>query len=130
VTNAWAPGITAPGDARGYMTIDNKGDADQLNGLSCTDALGTTMNEPNAKTGSAGLMAPLGTNLMPILIQVSIPAHARVEFKPGGRYLKFESMAYPLKEGMQVFCTLHFTNNGELDVRFAVAKPGATSPPP
>jgi copper(I)-binding protein len=127
-SDAWATVTKATGDSRGYVTITNDGDADELDGVTCTDALGATMNEPNAKTGSAGLMAPLGTDLMPVLLKVQIPAHGSFQFKPGGRYLKFENMAYELKPGMQVFCTLTFSTNGPLDVQFTVAQPPAGAP--
>jgi copper(I)-binding protein len=63
-------------------------------------------------SGSMMTMAPAGP--------VTIPAHGRVEFAPGGLHVMLMGVKRPLVDGHRQVMTLTFAHAGRVEASFAV----------
>jgi periplasmic copper chaperone A len=52
----------------------------------------------------------------------AIPAHGRLELKPGGAHLMFVDIQQPFKDGQKIPAKLRFERSGEVDVQFEVRR--------
>lgn len=103
--NAWAR--PTRGDAPGavYVTIDNKGSADdRLIGI-VTDQAAMAMVHQTELVDGVARMRMAG--------EINIPAGDRVEMVPGGTHLMLEGLRAPLKTGDQFDLVLKFRNSGD-----------------
>jgi copper(I)-binding protein len=60
---------------------------------------------------------------------IAIKPGETVDLTPGGSHLMFQGLKNPLKEGDRFSATLRFKNGLAVEVEFAVARLGATTPP-
>ena len=105
---------TPPGAEVGgaYMTIDNKGNAD--------DRL-LRASSPAAAEVQVHTMSMDGTVMrMHQVPDVELPAGKRVTLKPGGYHLMLVGLKKPLVEGSRVPLELTFEHAGTIDVELAV----------
>ncbi len=117
------PYMIAPdktGDQPAYVTIVNDGGEDQLTGVSCAEAQGTTISETNPRKRRYPGLAPMGTNHLPILISVDVPAHGRVTLAPGGLHFVLQDLAFVPRPGQSFGCALDFRNFGRIDFNLPV----------
>lgn len=111
---ATVPGATVGG---GFLTVMNQGAApDRLIGASSPVAARTEMHEMAMEKDIMRMREVKG---------IDVPAHGRVELKPGGFHLMFQQLKAPLKEGQKIPVTLKFEKAGEVKVELAVGSLGA-----
>lgn len=111
---ATVPGASVGG---GYFTVMNHGAApDRLIGVTSPVAARTEVHE---------MAMDKDIMRMREVKSVEIPAHGKVEFKPGGYHLMFQELKAPLKEGGKVPVTLRFEKAGEVKAELAVGSRGA-----
>ncbi len=93
--------------AAGFLTITNKGDAeDELTSVT-SEAGDVTVHETVDGT-------------MKEVDRLPIPAHGRLVFKSGGNHLMFEKLKQQLKQGQTVSVELHFAHSGPVTVKLPV----------
>jgi copper(I)-binding protein len=99
------PGMAVDGPTSAvYFVIVNDGNqADTLTGVTTDVASQASIHETQIK-GDIAQMAPV-----PSLV---IPAHGRVELKPGGYHMMLEGLKQDLQEGMTIKIALQFKNSG------------------
>lgn len=104
VRDGWAR-ATAEGQTAGsvYLTIDNKGGADRLVGVS-TDQAAMAMLHENATTN--------GVSQMRMLEAVDIPANGQVALEPGGKHIMLEGLRGELVKGLRFEVQLTFDKSG------------------
>jgi copper(I)-binding protein len=110
--NAWAR--PTRGDAPGavYVTIDNKGSADdRLVGLVTDRAAMAMVHQTELVDGVAK---------MRMANEINIPAGDRVEMVPGGTHLMLEGLRAPLNAGEEFDLVLKFRNSGDQRVKVQV----------
>ena len=101
--------------------VNPAGEPDRLVSASFPSIAGRTEIHEMAMAG--------GTMTMRALPQgIAIPAHGRVEFKPGGFHLMLMDLKAPLAEGQSVEGTLVFEKAGAVNVKFPVMAIGAPGP--
>lgn len=111
---ATVPGATVGG---GFLTVTNQGAApDRLIGASSAAAAKTEIHEMAMEKDIMRMREVKG---------IDIPAHGKVELKPGGFHLMFQQLKAPLKEGQKVPVTLKFEKAGEVKAELAVGSLGA-----
>lgn len=105
---------TPPGAQIGgaYMTIDNKGTADDTLVRASSPAAGKV--EIHSMTMDGNVMR------MQEIAALALPAGKRVTLKPGGFHLMMVDLKAPLAEGSRVPMTLTFAHAGTIDVELAV----------
>ena len=112
------PGMTASeATSAAYFVIVNDGDAaDALVGASA-DVAGTVELHETRVVNDVAQMAPVA--------RVEIPAHGRVEFKPGGYHVMLMGLTHDLMQGETLKLTLQFEKSGAvtLDVPVQPAAP-------
>ena len=112
------PGVTGSGaTSAAYFVIVNDGDAaDALVGASA-DVAGTVELHETRVVNDVAQMAPVA--------RVEIPAHGRVEFKPGGYHVMLMGLKHDLMQGETLKLTLQFEKSGAvtLDVPVQPAAP-------
>jgi copper(I)-binding protein len=102
----------------GYLTVANKGaTADQLVAISCTCARKVQLH----------VMRMQGQVMsMDRVNALSVPAHGKLELKPGGAHLMILGVKTPLRNGEKVNMTLTFRRAGKVETFFhVVATPGS-----
>lgn len=117
VQDVWARAV-APGQSMGaaYMTIANDGDgADTLKAVKVSVAPMTEVHETKTVDGVSS-MAPAGS--------VVIPAHGKVELKPGGLHAMMMGLSVPLQPGDRFFVDLTFEKSGGKTVSGKVVAAG------
>jgi copper(I)-binding protein len=99
------PGMAADGPTSAvYFVIVNDGNqADTLTGVTTDVASQASIHETQIK-GDIAQMAPVPS--------LDIPAHGRVELKPGGYHMMLEGLKQDLQEGMTIKIALQFKNSG------------------
>ena len=110
---------TLPGAkvAAGYLTVKNNGgEADRLIAVSGEIAGKSEIHEMTVKDGVM-TMRPLADGL-------EIPAGGELKLEPGSYHIMFMELAAPAVEGQNFKGTLTFEKAGEVEVEFAVDKPG------
>ena len=113
LSNAWAR--PTRGDAPGavYVTIDNKGSAeDRLTGA-FTDHAAMAMVHQNEIVNGVASMRMAG--------EINIPAEKRIEMVPGGTHIMLEGLRAPLKTGDSFDLVLKFRSSGDKSVKVNVA---------
>ena len=104
----------------GYLTVANKGAADELIAASCTGAREVQLH----------LMSMNGSVMsMNRVTRLAVPARGKLELKSGGAHLMVMGLKKPLAEGGKVRMTLTFRRAGKVETFFHVVKvPGAAQP--
>jgi copper(I)-binding protein len=120
ISGAFLPAPKEPGDAPAYLTVINAGGADRVVGVTCADAQGTTLSENNPKPRRYPGLSPMGTNHLPVLFAVDVPAHGTLTLKPGGVHIVLQDMAYTPRPGQQLGCTAEFEKYGPVDFMLPV----------
>lgn len=107
--------------AGGYLTITNKGSAeDRL--LSVTSpAAGKVELHEMSMQGDVMKMAPLPDGIV-------LPPGETVELSPGGEHIMFMQLKHPFVEGETVPVTLDFEKAGTVEVQLPVGGIGADAP--
>lgn len=112
VGDAWFRALPAGLPAGGYFTLRNNGAADaSLTGAS-SPACGMLMLHMSMEEG--------GTSSMMQVKSVSVPAHGKLAFAPGGYHLMCMHPAGAMKPGATVAVTLEFADGTKLEAPFAV----------
>ncbi len=110
-----------PGDlpAAGYLVLENHGDTPrQLTSVSSPD-FGMVMLHKSVRSS--------GVQHMQHVDSVTIPAHGKITFKPGGYHLMLMNRVGQLKVGQVAVMILHFEDGGSLSVGFKVRPANASS---
>jgi uncharacterized protein YcnI/copper(I)-binding protein len=107
--------------AGGYLTITNKGAADDRLVSVSTPAAGTSQIHEMKMDGDVMKMNELPDGLV-------IPAGESVALAPGGFHLMFMDLTGPLVEGESVTVTLTFEKAGAVEVQLPVGSPAAKGP--
>ncbi|MFJ7767656.1 copper chaperone PCu(A)C [Streptomyces sp. NPDC097107] len=104
---AYIPQPVSDSMAAGFLTITNKGDAeDELTSVT-SEAGDVTVHETVDGT-------------MKEVDRLPVPAHGRLVFKSGGNHLMFEKLKQQLKQGQTVSVELHFAHSGPVTVKLPV----------
>ena len=118
VRDAWVRWLPAGLPAGGYMVIENNADHPiELLGARC-DAYAHVMLHRTVRKGDT--MDMVGVK------HVSIPAHGKVEFRPGDYHIMLMQPKQDVKPGDKLPITLEFTGGAALRVEFEVRKSDAT----
>lgn len=105
----------------GYLTITNKGAADDCLVSVSTPAAGTSQIHEMKMDGDVMKMNELPDGLV-------IPAGQSVSLAPGGYHLMFMDLTGPLVEGQSITVTLTFEKAGAVEVQLPVGSPAARGP--
>ncbi|MFJ8189783.1 copper chaperone PCu(A)C [Streptomyces sp. NPDC096094] len=104
---AYIPQPVSDSMAAGFLTITNKGDAeDELTSVT-SEAGDVTVHETVDGT-------------MQEVDRLPIPAHGQLVFKSGGNHLMFEKLKQQPKQGQTVSVELHFAHSGPVTVELPV----------
>ena len=88
-----------------FVIVNEGGEADTLIGATTDVANQAEMHETQI-VGDVAEMAPVP--------RVDIPAHGRIEFKPGGYHVMLVGLTRDLKEGETLKLTLQFEKSGAI----------------
>lgn len=104
---AYIPQPVSDSMAAGFLTITNKGDAE---------------DELTSVTSEAGDVTVHQTvdGTMKEVDRLPIPAHGQLVFKSGGNHLMFEKLKQRLKQGQTVSVELRFAHSGPVTVKLPV----------
>ncbi|MER6411636.1 copper chaperone PCu(A)C [Streptomyces humidus] len=108
VQAAYIPQPVSDTMAAGFLTIVNKGDAE--------DEL-TSVTSPAA--GQVTLHETVGSSMEQVS-SLDVPAHGRLVFKSGGNHLMFEMLKNKPVQGATVTVRLHFAASDPLEVEIPV----------
>ncbi len=113
----WARAVASPAvkNSAAFLTIENKGPADRLIGVSGDIA---KKLELHTMVREAGVMRMREVQAM------DIPANGKLELKPGGLHLMLIGLKDGLKDGQKFPLTLKFEKAGEIKLTFTAEKPG------
>lgn len=113
LSNAWAR--PTRGDAPGavYVTIENKGEADDRLTGAFTDHAAMAMVHQNELVNGVARMRMAG--------EINIPAGNRIQMVPGGTHVMLEGLRAPLKTGDRFNLVLKFRKGGDKAVKVTVA---------
>ncbi|AQS68743.1 copper chaperone PCu(A)C [Streptomyces pactum] len=107
VAAAYIPQPVSDSMAAGFLTITNKGDAeDELTSVS-SEAGDVTVHETVDGT-------------MKEVERLPIPAHGQLVFESGGNHLMFEKLKQQPKQGQTVSVELHFAHSDPVTVKLPV----------
>ncbi len=101
---------TVPGQEVGaaYLTIENSGATmDRLIAASSTVARSVLLHSSQMDQGMARMHHETS---------LDIPAHSRIELKPGGMHLMLQDLKLPLHEGDTLHLKLKFEKSGEVEL--------------
>ncbi|MFH0517501.1 copper chaperone PCu(A)C [Streptomyces sp. M41] len=107
VSGAYMPQPVSDSMAAGFLTITNKGGAD---------------DELTSVTSDVGDVTTHETvdSSMQEVKDIAVPAHGRLVFKSGGSHLMFEKLKRKPKQGEKVTVRLHFAESGTVTVEMPV----------
>jgi copper(I)-binding protein len=88
-----------------FVIVNEGGEADTLIGAT-TDVANQAEIHETQIVGDVAEMAPVP--------RVDIPAHGRIEFKPGGYHVMLVGLTRDLKEGETLKLTLRFEKSGAI----------------
>ncbi|MET9143877.1 copper chaperone PCu(A)C [Streptomyces sp. NPDC058319] len=115
VSGAYMPQPVSDSMAAGFLTIVNKGDADDELTSVTSDAAGSvTAHRTVGQT-------------MQEADRLTVPAHGRLVFKSGANHLMFDMLKHRPQQGQTVSVQLHFAKSGDLRVEMPV-KPATYVP--
>ena len=114
LSDAWARPTVGQMPGAVYLTIENKGDeADRLTGA-FADRAAMAMVHQNDVTNGVVRMRMAG--------EINLPAHDRIEMRPGGTHIMLEGLRTPLKTGDDFDLVLRFRNSPDQTVKVTVRK--------
>jgi periplasmic copper chaperone A len=99
-----------------FFTIENKGSADKLIGVT-----GDVAREIQIHT----MITEAGVMKMREIKSLDVPANGKTELKPGGLHIMLIGLKEGLKDGSKFPLTLKFEKAGEVKVTVTAEKPGA-----
>jgi copper(I)-binding protein len=105
----------------GYLTITNKGDADDRLVSVSSDVAGSTAVHEMKLEGDVMKMTELPDGL-------AIPAGASVSLAPGGHHIMFMDLTQAFTEGESIAVTLTFEKAGSVEVQLPVGAINADEP--
>jgi len=115
LSNAWARPTVGQVPGAVYLTIENKGgEPDRLTGA-FTDHAAMAMVHQNEMVDGIAKMRMAG--------EINIPAHDRIEMRPGGTHIMLEGLRAPLRTGDDFDLVLKFRNSKDQTVKVTVTKP-------
>ncbi len=113
VERAWAPATPAKATVgNGYMMI--------VNTSSEPDHLLAATSEVSTAAEIDGLRIAGGVAPMKQLLNLDVPAHGSVEFKPGTYHVLLRNLKRPLVSGETFNGTLTFARSGVIEVHYKV----------
>ncbi|MCL6740885.1 copper chaperone PCu(A)C [Sphingomonas sp. RB56-2] len=114
LSNAWARPTIGQTPGAVYLTIENNGDAaDRLTGAA-TDLAAMAMVHQNEVVDGVAKMRMAG--------EINLPAHDRIEMKPGGTHIMLEGLRAPLKAGDDFDLVLRFRSSKDQTVKVTVVE--------
>ena len=114
-SKAWARPTIGQAPGAVYLTIENKGgDEDRLTGAA-TDNAAMAMIHQNEVVNGVARMRMAG--------EINIPAHDRIEMRPGGTHIMLQGLRAPLKAGDDFDLVLRFRNSKDQTVNVTVLEP-------
>jgi periplasmic copper chaperone A len=120
VENAWVPWAPAVVKVHaGYMTIVNRGDAEQ-------EIIGAA-SPAYERVELHGSSIKDGVSEMRPVDRVAVPANGRVAFEPAGLHLMLIGPKQPQPVGGRIDIVLRLRNGGEVGVRAEVRSRGSAS---
>ena len=115
-----APGQTVGG---GFFVVTNNGAKDDKL-VSVTSPIATEV-QLHTMSMDGGVM-----RMRQVIGGLTVPAHGKLELKPGGLHVMFLGLKAPLALGTKVPATLTFQRAGKVQVEFAVEPITSTGPAP
>lgn len=115
--DGWARETGTSDTAAAYVTIDNKGGADELTGV--RSSIGTAMLHESAMDGAVMRMRPIeaGHGLV-------VPSNGKLTLAPGGAHVMITGLNRPLKAGDRFGLTLQFDKSKPQRVTITVKPAG------
>lgn len=111
VHDAWArPSLPSQSTSAAYFTLSNTGGADQL----------VSVTSPAADASLHSTAMDGGVMRMRSLDGLDVPAHGKVELRPGGTHVMLMKLQRPLQAGGQLRLLLRFERSGERTIDAAV----------
>ena len=117
LSNAWARPTIGQVPGAVYVTIENKGGADDRLTGAASDNAAMAMIHQNELVDGVAKMRMAG--------EINIPANDKIEMKPGGTHIMLEGLRAPLKTGDTFDLVLRFRNSKDQTVTVSVLKPEA-----
>jgi len=115
LSDAWARPTVGQAPGAVYLTIENKGgQPDRLTGA-FTDHAAMAMVHQNEMVDGIAKMRMAG--------EINIPAHDRIEMRPGGTHIMLEGLRAPLRSGDDFDLVLKFRNSKDQAVKVTVTNP-------
>lgn len=119
VSAPWIRFLTPGVPAAGYFTLHNAGDTPiQLVGARSPACGALMLHESSVDNGTAR---------MQMVHSVTVPAHGKVQFRPGGYHLMCMHPAAGMSPGQHVMVSLQLQDGGSIQAQFPVY--GATGKP-
>jgi hypothetical protein len=115
-----APGQTVGG---GFLVVTNSGAKDDK--LILVTSPAATEVQLHTMSMDGGVM-----RMRQVTDGLTVPAHGKLELKPGGFHVMFLGLKAPLTLGKKVPATLTFQRAGKVTVEFAVEPITSTGPSP
>lgn len=112
LSNGWIRVLTQQLPAAGYFLLTNPGDRALLLTAATSPACGNLMLHESIETN--------GTVQMTMVKSIVVPAHGRLEFRPGGYHLMCMSPESQLAPGNTVPVSLHFQDGASVTANFQV----------
>lgn len=117
LSRGWARPTIGQAPGAVYVTIENKGDGpDGLTGAFTDHAAMAMIHQNEIKDG---------ISRMRMAGEINIPAHDRIEMRPGGIHIMLEGLRAPLRTGDHFDLVLKFRESGDHMVKVTVLKPEA-----
>ena len=117
LSRAWARPTVGQAPGAVYLTIENRsGSDDRLTGA-FTDRAAMAMIHQNEMADGIAKMRMAG--------EINIPAHDRIEMRPGGTHVMLEGLRAPLKTGDNFDLVLRFRNSKDQTVKVTVLRADA-----
>jgi periplasmic copper chaperone A len=112
--DAWARPTRGEAPGAVYLTIENKGAADDRLVGAFTDHAAMAMVHQNELVDGVARMRMAG--------EINVPAGDEINMVPGGTHIMLEGLRAPLKTGDRFDLVLKFRNSGDRRVEVVVAE--------
>ncbi|MCL6684361.1 copper chaperone PCu(A)C [Sphingomonas alba] len=116
--DAWARETGSADNAAAYVTIENKGGADELIGAKAS--IGEAMIHESSMDGGVMRMRPIAAGE-----GLSVPSNGKLTLGPGGTHIMIMGLKGPLKAGDHFDLTLIFAKARAHRIRVTVKPAGA-----
>lgn len=113
LSEAWSRPTRGDAPAAVYVTIENRGPADDRLTGAFTDHAAMAMVHQNEIVNGVASMRMAG--------EINLPAGQRIEMVPGGTHIMLEGLRAPLKKGDTFNLVLKFRSSGDKSVKVRVA---------